>query len=269
MTNAGMKGHEGLSAEERAAHEASVHAQAAKAVEYLEHLEHAGHEKPGRSNEAPVLIEFDHVSFGYEDEPVLDDVSFAIRQGQAVALTGPNGCGKSTALRLINGLLFAKSGEYRFDGQKVDAAAMKNQTFAKRLHQRIGFVFQNPDTQLFCPSVQEEIAFGPRQMGLSEEEVQRRVDDMLDMFDLRKLAKRAPYRLSGGEKHKVAIACVLSMNPDVIVLDEPTNGLDQKTQRLLTRTLHDLNFAGKTVVLSTHDHDLVMDLAARELRMRG
>lgn len=213
------------------------------------------------------LIRFSHVGFDYGDVTALDDVTFSIARGQTIALTGPNGSGKSTALRIINGLEFPAEGEYCFDGVQVDAKAMADQQFAKRLHQRVGYIFQNADTQLFCPSVREEVAFGPRQMGLSEEEVERRTRDMLQLLDIEQLEERAPYRLSGGEKRRVALACIISMNPEVLVLDEPQNGLDEDAQAWLTGFLRAMAEAGKTIVVTTHHRDIVAALDAHEIHL--
>lgn len=218
------------------------------------------------------LIDVSHVSFSYRDgvgEPVtaLVDISFSVSAGELIVLTGPNGCGKSTLLRIINGLSFPTDGSYRFDGDPIDASSMKDQLFAKRLHQRIGYIFQNSDTQLFCPSVREEIAFGPRQMGLSEDEIEQRTSDMLDLLDIGKLATRAPYRLSGGEKRRVALACIISMNPDVLVLDEPANGLDEAAQAWLLDFLHSMARAGKTIMVTTHHRDTANDLNGREIHL--
>ena len=167
-------------------------------------------------NAAP-LIEFSHVSFAYGDATVVDDVSFAVNHGEIVALLGPNGCGKTTLMRIMNGLEFADSGTVMFEGERVDRALAKDELAAKRLHQRMGYVFQNADDQLFCPSVEEEAAFGPAQMGLPEEEVDRRVADALALFSISDLAPLAPYRLSGGQKKRVTLAAIVSMNPDVLV----------------------------------------------------
>lgn len=145
----------------------------------------------------PALIEFNHVSYAYDDALALDDITFSIGKGQMVALTGPNGSGKSTILRIMNGLEFPHQGTYRFDGHAIDQAAMHDALFAKRFHQRLGYIFQNSDTQLFCPSVREEIAFGPRQMGLGEDQIEQRVEDMLQLLSIKRLETRAPYRLSG------------------------------------------------------------------------
>ena len=138
---------------------------------------------------------------------------------------------------------------------------MKDPTFAKRLHARVGFIFQDSDSQLFCSNVEEEIAFGPRQMGLPEAEVARRVDDVCALLDIEKLRARAPYRLSGGEKKRVAIACILSMNPDVYCFDEPLNGLDIKTRDWLYGFLQKLRASGKTLIIATHDQSLADALA--------
>lgn len=214
------------------------------------------------------LIRFSHVSYTYDDGTVaLDDVSFDMAAGETIALTGPNGSGKSTVLRIMNALSFPRSGTFSFDGEAIEASTMKDQLFAKRFHQRLGYIFQNSDTQLFCPSVREEVAFGPRQMGLPQEEVERRTDDMLRALDIEKLQTRAPYRLSGGEKRRVALACIISMNPDALVLDEPMNGLDEDAQAWLLAFLGTMAASGKTVLITTHHRDVVKQLAAREIHL--
>ncbi|MGI6590893.1 MAG: energy-coupling factor ABC transporter ATP-binding protein [Eggerthellaceae bacterium] len=216
---------------------------------------------PHRHPEAEPVIRFDDFCFAYDDEATLRHIDLAIYPGDSAVLMGYNGSGKSTLLKAINGLIFPQQGAYYFDGQQVDAKRMKDARFAKRLHQRVGFIFQDSDAQLFCSNVEEEIAFGPRQMGLSEEEVARRVDDACRLLDIEKLRARAPYHLSGGEKKKVAIACVLSMNPDVYCFDEPLNGLDIKTRDWLYGFLKALKTSGKTLIVSTHDQSLADALA--------
>lgn len=218
---------------------------------------------------ATPLLELSGVGYRYETEGcwALRDVSLEVFRGETVALSGPNGCGKSTLLRLVNGLIFPETGWYRYDGETVDARAMKDRLFAKRLHQRVGFVFQNPDAQLFCPSVHEEIAFGLRQMGLDEQEVRSRTEDLLVLFGLTALQARAPYHLSGGEKRKVSIACVVALNPETIVLDEPTNGLDEEAQDWLLAFLRSLAAQGKTVIIATHHREAVEALSAREIHL--
>lgn len=217
--------------------------------------------RPERPVGAHPLIQFEDFCFAYDDEAVLRHVDLEIDAGDSVVLMGYNGSGKSTLLKAINGLVFPQQGTYRFDGQAVDARSMKDAAFAKRLHQRVGFIFQDSDAQLFCSDVEQEIAFGPRQMGLPEAQVAQRVDDVCGLLDIDKLRRRAPYNLSGGEKKKVAIACILSMNPDVYCFDEPLNGLDIKTRDWLYGFLRTLKESGKTLIVSTHDQSLADALA--------
>lgn len=207
------------------------------------------------------LIELSDYCFAYDEVPVLRHVDLTICAGDSVVLMGDNGSGKSTLLKALVGLIFPQRGSYRFDAQLVDERSMRDASFSKRLHQRIGYVFQDSDAQLFCASVEDEIAFGPRQMGLSEEEVEQRVADTCALLDITALRKRAPYNLSGGEKKRVAIACVLSMNPDMLCFDEPLSGLDAKTRTWLLGFLRQLHRAGKTLVIATHDQSLADEVA--------
>ena len=145
----------------------------------------------------------------------------------------------------------------------VNEKALKNSQFAKWFHQQMGYVFQNADTQLFCGSVEEEIAFGPVQMGLSEAEIKKRTEDCLHLFGLEKLRDRPPYHLSGGEKRKVSLACILSLNPEVLILDEPLAGLDEKTQDMLVEFLQSFHKAGKTLITITHNRQLAETIGTR------
>lgn len=213
------------------------------------------------------IISFDDVGFSYDDAPVLAGVSFKVHAGEIAALVGPNGCGKTTVMRIINGLEFAQVGEYRFEGARTDRSALADELAAKRFHQRVGYVFQDADAQLFCSSVAEEVAFGPAQMDLGSDEVERRVMDACRIFGVEGLLDRAPYRLSGGQKKRVALAAVVSMNPDVLVLDEPTNGLDVASEQTVTEFLRAFAAAGKTVIVATHYRDFVDGLGARVIRL--
>lgn len=204
---------------------------------------------------------FEDFCFAYEDTPVLAHVDLTIDAGDAVVLMGDNGSGKSTLLRAMVGLALAQQGTYCFDGQVVDGRSMRDPSFSKRLHQRVGLVFQDAGAQLFCASVEDEVAFGPRQMGLSEGEVARRVDDACSLLDIGRLRGRAPYNLSGGEQRRVAIASVLSMNPDAYLMDEPMTGLDRRTREWLPGFLKRLKAAGKTLVVATHDQSLADEVA--------
>lgn len=207
------------------------------------------------------LIRLSDFCFAYDDHPVLSHVNLTIQPSDSVVLMGDNGSGKSTLLRAICGLIFAARGRYEFDGQPVDERSMRDAAFAKHLHQRVGFVFQDSATQLFCASVEEELAFGPIQMGLPEDEVRRRVDDACSLLDISHLRTRAPYTLSGGEQRRVAIASVLSMNPEVYCLDEPLTGLDYRSRKWLIDFLGLLKNAGKTLLIATHDQSLADELA--------
>ena len=214
------------------------------------------------------MIELDDICYAYDDEPVLRHVNLKISKGEAVALYGPNGSGKSTLLKLINGLIFPKIGNYKFEGQLITPKMMTNHKYSKYFHQKIGFVWQNPDVQLFCSSVREELAFGVEQMGLPESEIKRRVDDALDLLGLTKLQNRTPYYLSGGEKKKTAIASILTMNPAVWTLDEPLSALDENTKNWLIEFLLELKHAGKTIIFSSHDSNFIALLADKCFEMK-
>ena len=213
------------------------------------------------------MIKLDNVCYAYDGLVALRHVSLEINKGDTIVLQGSNGCGKSTLLKLLNGLIFAEEGEYRFDGEIITQEKMKDNRFSKNFHKRIGFVFQNPDVQLFCNNVYDEIAFGPVQMGLSATEIEKRVSDLLTLLNIEHLKDRAPYHLSGGEKKRVALASVLSMNPEILVLDEPLAGLDKNTQDWLIDFLQELQSVGKTLIISTHDDALAHLLGDRIVYM--
>ncbi|MGL4760458.1 MAG: energy-coupling factor ABC transporter ATP-binding protein [Sarcina sp.] len=211
------------------------------------------------------MIKLEDVYFAYKDAVVLREINLEIKAGEAIALIGPNGSGKSTFLKLINGLVHQGKGKYIFDGDEVTEKKLENSTYSKKFHQKVGFIFQNSDAQLFNSTVYEEIAFGPRQMGLSEEEVERRVADCLSLLGIEKLKDRQPYNLSGGEKKKVAMASVLSLNPDILVLDEPMNEIDPKGKRFLREFLIKLRDSGKTLICSTHEFGYIEGIFNRVL----
>lgn len=211
------------------------------------------------------MIELKNVTFKYRDREALSDVNIKIQSGEAIALIGPNGSGKSTFLKILNGIAFPQKGNYYFESNEITEKKFNDSELSKCFHKKIGFVFQNSDTQLFCSTVYEEIAFGPRQMGFSEEEVNKRVYDCLKLLNIEKIKHEAPYNLSGGEKKRVAIACVLSMNPEVITLDEPMNGIDPKGKKFLRELMIKLNAAGKTIICSTHDFEYVEGIFKRAI----
>lgn len=201
------------------------------------------------------MIKLDDICFAYDSTPVLKHFSTEIADGEFVVIKGDNGCGKSTLLNIINALEFAEIGTYTFDGTAIDKKAVKNEQFAKAFHQKIGYVFQNTDAQLFCSSVYDEIAFAPRQMQLDEAEIAKRVDDMLKLTGTEHLKERAPFHLSMGEKKKVAVASVLAMNPQVLILDEPMNFLDKKSREWLVEFLNQMHAVGKTIIIVSHTDD--------------
>lgn len=212
------------------------------------------------------MIKLKKVSYLYDDKILaLKDISLSIDKGEAVALIGPNGSGKSTFMKLINGLIFPRFGSYYLREEEITHKKMQKSDFCKEFHRSFGFIFQNSDTQLFCSTVYDEVAFGARQMGMKEEEVKKRVEDLLKLLDIEKLKDRHPYNLSGGEKKKVSIACNLIFNPDILVLDEPMNGLDPKSKRFLRDFIIDLNKAGKTIICSTHDFEYVEGVFKRAI----
>ena len=195
----------------------------------------------------------------------LSGISFAIEQGEHVAIVGANGSGKSTLLKMLDGLVFASEGELQALGRPLTEGVLQQPAFRREFRSQVGFVFQQPDVQLFCPSVFDELAFGPLQLGLPDTEVRGRIARTADALRLGKLLGRAPYTLSGGEKKRVAIGSVLTMEPSVLLLDEPTNDLDPRSQVWLLEVLEEWKAGGRTVVLSTHDLSVAAEEADRIL----
>ena len=195
--------------------------------------------------------------------PALRQLILSIGPGELVALLGANGSGKSTLLKLMDGLIFPTGGEMLAFGKSLSEKAFKDTQFVKEFRRRVGLVFQDADVQLFCPTVWDEVTFGPLQLGISKDEVISRSTEALKLLNIDHLRERPPYRLSGGEKKKVALASVLSLQPQVLLLDEPTNGLDPWSQGSLIDFL--LRWAGndKCMVFSTQDLDIVEEVATR------
>lgn len=187
----------------------------------------------------------------------LSGVDFEANAGERIAVLGPNGSGKTTLFYHFNGLIRPARGEIQVFGEKIQKENMD------RIRERVGLVFQNPDTQLFAPTVFEDIAFGPKNLGLDPEVVRDRVSQVLHRFDIENLARKSPANLSLGQKKKVAIAGVVAMEPDVIVLDEPASWLDASGITGTMEMLDELNNEGKTIIISTHDTDLAASWAER------
>ena len=191
----------------------------------------------------------------------LRSINLKIKPGERVCIVGANGCGKSTLLNMLDGLLFPTRGEVYAFGFHLTEEAFKEASFTAFFRQRIGLLFQNSDVQLFCPTVLDEIAFGPLQLTSSQEEALQKSKEMIQLFGLEKIAERSPHQLSGGEKKKVALASVLAINPDVLILDEPTGGLDPRTQVGLIDILQELHSLGRTIITATHDLSILEDIA--------
>jgi cobalt/nickel transport system ATP-binding protein len=192
--------------------------------------------------------------------PALQGVDLEVQGSSRIALIGSNGSGKSTLLKILDALYFAQAGSVEFDGQPLTEERMSDEPFAFSFRKRVGFLFQDPDVQLFSPTVWDELCFGPLQMQWKREEVQERAEDLLRQFGLSGLRDRPPYRLSLGEKKKVALASVLVLDPEVLLLDEPTAALDPRTQSLLLELLHQWGSRKKTIITSTHDLTVLREI---------
>ncbi len=210
------------------------------------------------------IFDLQDVSFAYEGkQTALEHVSLSINAGERIVVLGSNGSGKSTLLKLLDGLYFATVGVVNAYGQPLTEVAFDDDAFNFAFRRKVGLVFQDTDVQLFSPSVWEEVAFAPMQMGLGKAEVNARVDSALHALRIEKLRDRAPHRLSGGEKRRVALASVLTLQPDVWLLDEPTTGLDPRSQSWLVNFIVDQGRAGHTVITATHDLSIVDAIADR------
>jgi cobalt/nickel transport system ATP-binding protein len=203
------------------------------------------------------IVEVKNLKHIYADGTIaLNDLSFIIHHGESVAIIGANGAGKSTLLLHLNGYLVPTVGEIRIGGFPLTKETLPE------IRRTVGMVFQDPEDQLFMPTVHDDVAFGPCNLGLPDKEVQQRVGEALEKVGAGYLAQKPPYHLSGGEKKRVAIATVLSMSPDILVMDEPTNGLDPFSRRQLIGLLKDFEH---TRIFTSHDLDMVIELCERTI----
>ena len=206
------------------------------------------------------MIEFEHVSFSYEsDHPVLRDISFRIERGESVGLIGANGAGKSTVMKLLLGLIRGE-GRILVDGIEVSKATLPE------VRRKMGFVLQNSDNQMFMPTVYEDMMFGPLNYGLSREEAEKRVDAVLEGLGLADLKQRHNHRISGGEKRMAAIATVLAMEPEAVLMDEPSSALDPYNRRVVINTIRALPM---TKLITSHDLDMILDTCKRVILLSG
>lgn len=206
------------------------------------------------------IIEVKNLAYAYPDgTKALYNISFRITHGESVAVVGANGAGKSTLLSHLNGVLTPVSGTVRIGDYPLTKGTLP------QIRRSVGMVFQDPDDQLFMPTVFDDVAFGPLNMGLPVSEVEERVMSALETVGASDLKDRPPYRLSGGQKRAVAIATVLAMAPDILVMDEPSAGLDPFARRKLIELLHSFRH---TKIIATHDLDLVLDLCERTIVLK-
>ncbi len=206
-------------------------------------------------------IELEEVSFSYPDgHQALDNITFLLGHGESVGVVGANGAGKSTLLSILSGIVFPQKGSVR-----VGDIPVTKKTLAE-VRRSIGLVFQEPDDQLFMTSVYDDVAFGPRNYRLDEKEVEQRVNRALEEVGIPHLKDRPPYKLSGGEKKLAAIAAVISMKPDVLIMDEPTASLDPKARRKIMNILKGFSH---TKIITSHDLDMIMDMCERTIVLKN
>lgn len=206
------------------------------------------------------ILDVKNISYSYKGgKQALDGVSFTVQKGESLTIIGTNGSGKSTLLYLLNGLLKPESGNIKIFGSDT------NNGLTPEIRSRISLLFQNPHAQLFLLSVWDELCFGPLQLGLDNDEIQKRAEDILKLLSIEHLCNRGPWDLSGGEMKKVALGTCLSINPDIILLDEPTSGLDPKSQVEFVDLINELRTSGKTIITATHDLGIIEDISNRTI----
>ena len=216
---------------------------------------------PEQPAEKP-LFECRDIHYAYQGRfPALCGIDMTISEGQRIAFLGANGCGKSTLLHLLDGLVFPDKGAIRYEDRELTETAFLDKQFSVAFRKTVGLVFQNPDVQLFCPTVREDIAFGPLQLGVDEATVKARITSLAETLSIAHLLDRSPHQLSVGEKRKVAFATVLAIDTGVLLLDEPTAGLDPQTSTHLIEMLSTAAGSGKTIITATHDLHILEDIA--------
>ena len=209
-----------------------------------------------------LIFELKNTWFSYLGKyPALRGIDMNIRQGEKITVIGANGSGKSTLLHMLDGLIFPDKGIIKAFGSELKESAFNDDAYSSNFRKKIGFVFQDPDVQLFCPTVKEDIMFGPTQLGLSKEGSDRRLHEIAEILNIENLMDRSPHQLSIGEKRKVAIASTLAIDPEILILDEPTAGLDPLTSRYIIDLLIKANMSGRTIITATHDLHIVEEIS--------
>jgi len=211
----------------------------------------------------PPLFELRDVCFDYDGVAALRGLSLEIAPGERAALLGANGSGKSTLLRMLDGLYPPAQGSISFDGVPLTAQRLQDNGFALPFRRRVALVFQNPEVQLFNPTVWDEVAFAPLQLQWPKDKLAARVTETLKLMGISHLRERPPYRLSGGEKKRVALASVIVLDPEVLLLDEPTATLDPRSQSQVIDLIQEWKSSAKTVISATHQLEIVEDIADR------
>ncbi|WP_035789479.1 energy-coupling factor ABC transporter ATP-binding protein [Butyrivibrio sp. XBB1001] len=203
------------------------------------------------------ILKIEHLSFAYEkEEPVLSDINLMAHDGESIGIIGANGIGKSTLMKLLVGLYLDYEGVLEIAGHPVDKKNLNH------VREHIGYVFQDSDSQLFLSTVEDDVAFGPQNYGLSDDEVEKRVVDALEKVHITDLRKKHTYKLSGGEKKLASIATILAMNPDIIIMDEPEAALDPRNRKNLIRIINEIN---SLKLITSHDLDFIMDTCERTI----
>lgn len=209
-----------------------------------------------------ILFELENVEFAYLGRfPALNKINLQINVGENIVILGANGSGKSTLLHILAGLIYPKNGSVKAFGRMLHKDVFDDEIFRKYFRSRVALLFQNSEVQLFCSTVKEELYFGPLQLDLPMADIENTVGRICELLNIEKLLDRSPYQLSMGEKKKVAIASILAINPEVLLLDEPTAGLDPATSRQLLDLIIEYHEYGKTVITATQDLHIVPEIA--------
>lgn len=207
------------------------------------------------------FIKLKDISYKYSGLfPALSRINLDIKGGELWAVLGSNGTGKSSLLNIMAGLVFPDSGKYFIDSSEVSEQSLKVRNFNIKFRRSVGYVFQNTHFQLFCPTVYDELNFGPIQMGMKPADAAHRTEEVMKMLGIEDLRKRSTHMLSGGERKKVALGSILTYNPQIILFDEPMSGLDPRSQSFVIELIFQLNEAGKTIVITTHNLELAAHL---------
>ena len=210
------------------------------------------------------IFELKNLGFSYDKTQIaLAGINLTVKKGEILSIIGSNGSGKSTLLHMLCGLAFPNEGSIAYMGNIFNEKSFKDLNFNRKFRSSIGYVFQDSDAQLFCPTVYDELIFGPLQLGINKEQAIERAESVSQMLNIQELKNRPPYMLSGGEKKRVAIGAILTSNPEILIFDEPMSGLDPKTRSFIIELIFHLNQAGKTIIIATHHLELVNHFQSR------